>query len=90
MAQKNDKDNPITEYDLGQYGSGSVVYDEILSKLKAHITQLDDLEDWLIVTVNTMKAIVDNSCKEDAEIVLKAAEFSSTAQIQHLYDTVVL
>lgn len=87
-TRKNNRDNPITENNLGQNGSGSVVYDEILSKLKAHVTQLDDLEEWLLVAVNTMKAIVDNSCKEDAEIVLKAAEFSSTAQIQHLYDTI--
>ena len=63
-------------------------YIDILLKLQRHVLQFDDLEDWLFLTINTMKSIVDNSCKDEMNVVLKAAELSSTAQIQHLYDTI--
>ena len=64
------------------------VFDSILIKLNAHIIQLDSLDDWIFVAVNTMKSIVDNSCKEDVDVVLKASELTDTAQIQQLYDTI--
>ena len=51
-------------------------FESILLKLKGHIIQMESLDDWLFVAVNTMKAIVDNSCKDDAALVLKAAECS--------------
>ena len=35
-----------------------------------------------------MRAIIDNSCKEDVSVVLKATELDSTDQIQQLYDTI--
>lgn len=64
------------------------IYDNILTKLKSRIIQLDSLDEWLFVTVNTMRAIIDNSCKEDVSVVLKATELDSTDQIQQLYDTI--
>ena len=63
-------------------------YDSILMKLRTHVAQIDSLDDWIFVAINTMKAIVDNSCKKDTGFVLRAAEFSDTVQIQQLYDTV--
>ena len=39
-------------------------FESILLKLKGHIIQMESLDDWLFVAVNTMKAIVDNSCKD--------------------------
>ena len=38
--------------------------------------------------LNTMRAIIDNSCKEDVSVVLKATELDSTDQIQRLYETI--
>ncbi len=63
-------------------------FESILLKLKGHIIRMESLDDWLFVAVNTMKAIVDNSCKDDAAIVLKAAECSDTSEIQQLYDRI--
>ncbi len=64
------------------------IYDSALTKVKSHIIQMDSLDEWLFVAINTMKAIIDNSRKEDISVVLKAAEFDSTDQIQQLYDTI--
>lgn len=64
------------------------IFYKTLTKLRSHIIQLDSLDEWLFVTVNTMKAIIDNSCKDDISLVLKATELDSTDQIQHLYDTI--
>ena len=64
------------------------IYNSTLAKIKSHIIQLDSLDEWLFVAVNAMKAIIDNSCKEDVSVVLKTAEFDSTDQIQQLYDTI--
>ena len=63
-------------------------YIDILLKLQRHVLQFDYLEDWLFLTINTMKAIVDNSGKNEMNVVLKAVELSGTAQIQQLYDTI--
>lgn len=63
-------------------------FEAVLIKLKERVSQLDTLDDWLLVTINTMKAIVENTCKEDVEIVLKATGFQDTVQVQQLYDMV--
>ncbi len=65
-----------------------IMYYSILPKLKSHIIRPDTLDEWLFIAVNTMKAIIDNSCKEDISVVLKAAELNSTDQIQQFYDTI--
>ena len=63
-------------------------FEAVLIKLKERVSQLDTVDDWLLVTINTMKAIVENTCKEDVEIVLKATGFQDTVQVQQLYDMV--
>ena len=64
------------------------IYEWILQMLKQHITTVDSLADWLFIAVNTMKAIVVNTNKEDASVVLKAADMESTDKIQQLYDMI--
>ena len=62
--------------------------DYITDKLKTHIEILEDPDEWLFVAINTMKAIVDNSCKEEVSIVLKAQEYDTTAEIKQMYDMI--
>ena len=38
--------------------------------------------------INAMKAIVDNSCRDDVSIVLKAKDCDTTAEIQRMYDMI--
>ena len=65
-----------------------MIYDEVLKQLKGHPAQIDDLAEWLFVTINTMKAIVMNSAKGQERIVLEAINCGSTQQIQQLYDRI--
>ena len=65
-----------------------MIYDEISEKLKDHPAQIEDLEEWLFVTINTMKAIVMSSAKGQERIVLEAVNCGSTQQIQQLYDRI--
>ena len=62
--------------------------DHIAEKLRKHIDDLDDIDEWLFVVINTMKAIVDNSCRDDVSIVLKAKDCDTTAEIQRMYDMI--
>ena len=64
------------------------IFDNVLARLRSRVTSLEQTDEWLFTAVNTMKAIVDNCRREDVGIVLKAAEFSDTASIQQLYDTI--
>ena len=65
-----------------------MIYDEVLKQLKDHPAQIEDLEEWLFVTINTMKAIVMSSAKGQEQIVLDAIKCESTQQIQQLYDRI--
>ena len=64
------------------------LFEQILQKLKKHITETDSQEEWLFIAVNTMKAIVGNTHKEETSVVLKAADMEYTDQIQQLYDMI--
>ena len=55
------------------------MFEDVLQELRSMPKQIDDLNEWLFVTINTMKAIIDNSSREDVHIVMKAAECSTTA-----------
>ena len=65
-----------------------VIYDEVLKQLKDHPAQIEDLEEWLFVTINTMKAIVMSSAKGQEQIVLDAIKCGSTQEIQQIYDRI--
>ena len=41
------------------------MFEDVLRKINIKPKQLDDIDEWLFVVVNTMKAIIDNSCKEE-------------------------
>ena len=47
------------------------MFEEVLRKINAKPKQLDNIDEWLFVVVNTMKAIIDNSRKEDVSLVVK-------------------
>ena len=67
------------------YMNGSI-YTKMKAELQSKPKQLTDIEQWLFVTVNTAKAMVDNTSKKDVSIVLKFAEFESVSQIQQEFD----
>ena len=64
------------------------MFESILEKLKTKPIQLENLDEWLFVTINTMKAIIENSNKEDVQVVLEAGDCSTTAEIQRMYDMI--
>ena len=66
----------------------SDIYENVIEKLKTHPVSVDSMDDWIFITINTMKAIVDNSNKEEIAVVLKATFAKDTAEIQRFYDMI--
>ena len=64
------------------------MFEDVLRKINTKPKQLDNIDEWLFVTVNTMKAIIDNSCKEDVSLVLKARDCHTTSELQKMYDSI--
>lgn len=64
------------------------IHDKIKTVLKAMPKRLTDLEQWLYVTVNTAKAIIDNSDKNTLNAVSVFAECRGTAELQRQFDIV--
>lgn len=64
------------------------IYVEIKKELKCRPGQLTNLEQWLFIVVNTAKSIIDNTSKNNLDIVMKFAECNSTSQIQHEFDII--
>ena len=62
------------------------IYTKIKTELQSRPKQLTDIEQWLFITVNTAKAMVDNTSKKDVGMVLKFAECESVSQIQQEFD----
>lgn len=62
------------------------IYTKIGIALQSKPKQLTDIEQWLFVTVNTAKAMVDNTSKKDVGMVLKFTECESISQIQQEFD----
>ena len=69
-------------------GGKDNMFDRVLHKLQTKPVQLEDMEEWLFVTVNTMKAVIDNSKREDIGIVKKAAECGNVSELQRMYDMI--
>ena len=64
------------------------MFEDVLLKIKTKPKQLDNIDEWLFVVVNTMKAIIDNSCREDLYLVLKAGGCHTTSELQRMYDSI--
>lgn len=64
------------------------IYVEIKKELKSRPGQLTNLEQWLFIVVNTAKSMIDNTSKNNLDIVMKFAECNSTSQIQHEFDII--
>ena len=64
------------------------MFDNVLRTLQSRPGQLVKKDEWLFVTVNTMKAIIDNSQKNDIQEVLKATECMTTSELQRMYDVI--
>lgn len=54
---------------------------KIKAKLEERPKQVTNLEVWLYVVINTAKSIIDNTSKNDLDIVMKFADCNSTSQI---------
>lgn len=63
------------------------IYVDIKSVLKAKPKKLINLYQWLFVTVNTAKSIIDNTSKK-SDSVIKLSDCNSTAQIQREFDVI--
>ena len=63
-------------------------YIKIKAKLEERPKQVTNLEEWLYVVVNTAKSIIDNTSKNDLDIVMKFADCNSTSQIQYEFDII--
>ena len=64
------------------------IYDNIKAQLKARPKKLTRVEQWLFVTVNLAKSIIDNTSKKNLNDVMRLSECSSTGQIQREFDMI--
>ena len=64
------------------------IYIKIKTVLKHKPKELSNLDQWLFVTVNTAKSIIDNTSKNNLGDVMKLSECNSTSQIQHEFDII--
>ncbi len=63
-------------------------YNKIKTELEGRPKQLINLEQWLYVVINTAKSIIDNTSKNDLDIVKKFANCNNTSQIQYEFDII--
>lgn len=64
------------------------IYNKIKTELKARPKQLTSLNQWLFTVVNTAKSIIDNTSKNNLDLVKKFADCNSTGQIQQEFDVI--
>ncbi len=64
------------------------IHAKLKTVLKAKPKRLTDFEQWLFVTVNTAKAIIDNADKDNLNAVSEFAECGSVAELQRQFDIV--
>ncbi len=64
------------------------IYCIIKTALKNKPKELPNLDQWLLVAVNTAKSIIDNTSKNNLGDVMKLSECKSTSQIQHEFDII--
>ncbi len=61
---------------------------KIKTELEDRPKQVTNLEVWLYVVVNTAKSIIDNTSKNNLDIVMKFANCNNTSQIQYEFDII--
>lgn len=61
---------------------------QYLEELRARPKQLTNLDQWLFTVVNTAKSIIDNTSKNNLDLVMKFADCNSTSQIQQEFDII--
>ena len=64
------------------------MFERVLERIRSKAELIDDKDEWIFVVINTMKAIIDNSCKEDVSFVGRAADCHTTMELQAMYDTI--
>ena len=63
-------------------------YIKIKTELKVRPKQLMNLNQWLYVVINTAKSIIDNTSRNNLDIVMEFANCNSTSQIQYEFDII--
>ena len=66
----------------------NILIDRVLERIEKTTERLDNKDEWLFVVINTMKAIIDNSCKEEIHLVRNAAYCQTTSELQAMYDAI--
>lgn len=61
-------------------------YQLLKEKLRSRPHQLDSLEDWLLLVINTARAMIDNVNKSRLTDLKEFLDCETTAQVQLTYD----
>lgn len=64
------------------------IYVKIKTVLETKPKELANLDQWLFVVVNTAKSIIDNTSKNNLDMVMKLADCNNTRQIQQEFDII--
>lgn len=64
------------------------IYEKIKTSLKDRPNQLAELNAWLFVTINTARAMVDNTNKEDIQVIGEAELCRTSAELQRWFDSI--
>lgn len=64
------------------------IYVKIKTVLETKPKELTNLDQWLFVVVNTAKSIIDNTSKNNLDILIKLADCNNTSQIQQEFDII--
>ena len=64
------------------------LYAKMKTELKAGPMELTSLDQWLFVVVNTAKSIIDNTDKDNLNMVEKLSYCDNTGQIQYEFDKI--
>lgn len=64
------------------------IYFKIKTVLETKPKELTNLDQWLFVVVNTAKSIIDNTSKNNLDMVMKLADCKNTSQIQQEFDII--
>ncbi len=64
------------------------IFEELKTALKGRPKRLNDLNAWMFVTVNTARAMVDNTNKEDMQVIAEAEQCHTSAELQRWFDSI--
>ncbi|MCT4387783.1 hypothetical protein EFN46_06095 [Leuconostoc pseudomesenteroides] len=63
-------------------------FENVKIKLKERPNKILSLNQWLFITINPAKSVVDNSDKTQFEYLKNFMLCKTTSEIQHLFDTI--